>query len=112
MAIAGPAYINHMFKLSAHGDAVDVLALSVFMGAIIAQKAYTVLVYAVSEARFISYGTAVVSVTGVLVALIATRWLSAMRVMDVLFLFIGVTLPALLLLGNRYISRGARSARV
>ena len=103
MALAGPAYIDHMFKLSSHGDWIDVLALSVFMGAVVAQKAYTLLIYAVSEARFISYGTAAVSGAGVLAAAIASRWLSAMGVLDVLFFFMGVTLPALLLIGDHYI---------
>ena len=110
MAIAGPAYIGHMFKLSSRGDWIDVLALSVFMGAVIAQKAYTMLIYAVSEARFISYGTAALAATGVLMAAVAGRWLSAMGMLDVLFLFMGVTLPALLLVGDRYIRRSNISA--
>jgi O-antigen/teichoic acid export membrane protein len=100
MAFAGPLYINRMFNLSMHGDSIDVLALSLFMGAVIAQKAYTMLLYAVSEARFISFGTATVSALGVGVAAVVSIWLSPMRVIDVFFLFMGSTLPVLLLYGG------------
>jgi len=109
MGFGGPLYIDHMFNLSVHGDGIDIFALSLFMGAVIAQKAYTMLLYAVSEARFISYGTALVSVLGVASAAFASRWLAPARVIDVLFVFMGGTLPVLLLIGGyRYqrVSRG------
>jgi hypothetical protein len=110
IAFAGPFYINHMFKLTSHGDNIDVLALSVFLGAIIAQKTYTMLLYAVSEARFVSYGTAVISALGVAVALTFSHWLSSMRVIDVLFICTGVGLPLLLLFGHQRYTRARQQA--
>jgi hypothetical protein len=100
MAFAGPLYINHMFKLATHGDNVDVLALSVFLGAIVAQKAYTMLLYAVSEARFVSFGTAVISALGIGAAALSSHWLPAVRVIDVLFISMGIGLPALLIIAD------------
>ena len=112
MGFGGPLYIDHMFKLSVRGDSTDVWALSLFMGAVIAQKAYTMLLYAVSEARFISYGTAIVSVLGVASAAFASRWLPPARVIDVLFAFMGCTLPVLLLIGGYRYQRVSRAASV
>jgi hypothetical protein len=108
MAFAGPLYIDHMFNLSVHGDRVDVLSLSLFMGAVISQKAYTMLLYAVSEARFVSFGTAIVSMLGVGIAAIASHWLPAIRVIDALFLFMGSALPVLLLIGGYHYRRASR----
>lgn len=99
MAFAGPSYINHMFKLSASGDRIDVAAISLFMGAVIAQKSYTMLLYAVSEARFVSFGTAIVALAGLTLAAACSRWLSPMAVIDTLYVFIGVALPLLMLVG-------------
>lgn len=110
MAFGGPLYINHMFKLSAHGDNVDVLALSLFLGAIVAQKSYTMLLYAVSEARFVSFGTAVIAALGIGAAAIASHWLSPVRVIDVLFVCIGVGLPALLVVADARYKRERRDA--
>jgi hypothetical protein len=105
IAFAGPFYINHMFRLTARGDRLDVLALSLFLGAIIAQKAYTMLLYAVSEARFVSYGTAVISALGVATAATCSHWLPAIRSIDVLFTFMGVGLPLFLLFGHHRYTR-------
>jgi len=89
-----------MFKLAIHGDNIDVLALSLFLGAIVAQKAYTMLLYAVSEARFVSFGTAVISALGIGAAALSSHWLSSARVIDVLFVFMGIGLPALLMVAD------------
>jgi hypothetical protein len=110
MAFGGPLYIDRMFKLTAHGDNVDVLALSLFLGAIVAQKSYTMLLYAVSEARFVSFGTAVISVVGIGGAAISSHWLSPLHVIDVLFACIGTGLPALLLVANVRYQRERRDA--
>jgi hypothetical protein len=110
MAFGGPLYINHMFKLTAHGDNVDVLALSLFLGAIVAQKSYTMLLYAVSEARFVSFGTAVISAVGIGAAAFSSHWLSPMRVIDVLFVSMGIGLPALLVVADVRYKRERRDA--
>lgn len=110
MAFGGPLYINRMFKLTAHGDNVDVLALSLFLGAIVAQKSYTMLLYAVSEARFVSFGTAVISAVGIGCAAISSHWLSPVRVIDVLFVCIGIGLPTLLVAADVRYKRGRREA--
>ncbi len=110
MAFAGPLYINRMFKLATHGDNVDVLALSLFLGAIVAQKAYTMLLYAVSEARFVSFGTAVISALGIGAAALASRWLPPIRAIDVLFVSMGIGLPVLLLIADYRYKRERRDA--
>jgi hypothetical protein len=109
MAFGGPLYIDRMFKLTVQGGGIDIFALSLFMGAMIAQKAYTLLLYAVSEARFISYGTAVVVMLGMSIAGASSHWLPAPRVIDVLFIFIGVALPVLLLFGGHRYIRASRA---
>ena len=101
IAFAGPIYIGHMFKLSKLGSRFDVLALSVFLGAIVAQKTYTMLLYAVSEARLVSYGTAVVAASGVAAGLISRHWLTPMLSVDVLFLFVGSALPIFIIFAHR-----------
>lgn len=110
MAFGGPLYINHMFKLTAHGDNVDVLAMSLFLGAIVAQKSYTMLLYAVSEARFVSFGTAVISAVGIGAAALSSHWLSPMRVIDVLFVSMGIGLPALFVVADLRYKRERRDA--
>jgi hypothetical protein len=110
MAFGGPLYINHMFKLTVHGDNVDVLALSVFLGAIVAQKSYTMLLYAVSEARFVSFGTALISAVGIGGAAFSSRWLSPVRVIDVLFVSMGIGIPALLTVADMRYRRETRDA--
>jgi O-antigen/teichoic acid export membrane protein len=115
MAFAGPSYINHMFKLSAAGDRMDVAAISLFMGAVIAQKSYTMLLYAVTEARFVSFGTAIVAAAGLLLAACCSHWFSPMAVIDILYVFIGIALPLLMIIGairhRRDIRRSATSAQ-
>jgi len=91
-------YISHMFKLSAAGDRMDVAAISLFMAAVIAQKAYTMLLYAVTEARFVSFGTAVIAAAGLALAAGCSRWFSPMAVIDILYTFIGFALPALMVI--------------
>ncbi len=100
MAFLGPLYIDQMFKLSAHGDRFDVLALSLFMGAVVAQKTYSMLIYAVSEARFVSFGTAMACIVGVGTAALSSLRLPAVRVLDVLFLTVAIGIPAVLLVGG------------
>jgi O-antigen/teichoic acid export membrane protein len=99
MAFFGPLYIDHMFKLTVRGDRVDVLALSLFMGAVIAQKTYTMLLYAVAEARFVSFGTAIISALGIGAAALSSRWLPAVRVIDLLFVSVGLGVPVVLMIG-------------
>ena len=111
MAFLGPLYIERMFRLSLHGDRLDVLALSLFLGAIIAQKTYTMLLYAVAEARFVSYGTALAAATAIAAAAVSAVWLPPMRTIDVLFVTVGIAVPAILLIGDhRYRRALAESA--
>jgi len=113
MALAGPQYIGHMFKLSVSGDRIDVAAISLFMGAVIAQKAYTMLLYAVSEARFVSFGTAIISMTGVAIAWLASRQgISPVRSVDMLFFFMSGALPLLLLISGFLNQRAYRDRSV
>jgi hypothetical protein len=112
MAFGGPLYIGRMFKLTVHGDTVDVFALSLFLGAIVAQKSYTMLLYAVSEARFVSFGTAVIAAIGIVGAAISSHWLPPVRVIDVLFVCIGTGLPALLVVADLRYKRERRAAVV
>jgi hypothetical protein len=113
MALAGPQYIGHMFKLSVSGDRIDVAAISLFMGAVIAQKAYTMLLYAVSEARFVSFGTAIISMTGVAIAWLASRHgISPVRSVDMLFFFMSGALPLLLLFSGFLYQRAYRDRSV
>jgi hypothetical protein len=97
MSYGGQLYIDHMFHLEVKGDGWDVLALSLFMGAVIAQKAYTMMLYSVSEARFASYGTAGVTLL-VAAAAVVARLLGAspMRAVDLFFGITGAALPLLL----------------
>jgi O-antigen/teichoic acid export membrane protein len=108
MAAAGPLYIDRMFGLAVRGDRIDVLAISLFMGTVIAQKAYALLLYAVSEARFLSYGTALVALCGIGVALGLGPVVSAMGAIDALFVTMGVGLLILLLVSDH---RGRRAGR-
>ena len=116
MAFAGPLYINHMFKLSAAGDRMDLAAISLFMAAVIAQKAYTMLLYAVTEARFVSFGTAIVAAAGLALAACCSHWLSPMAVIDTLYAFIGFALPVLMVIAavrhRRIIHRSTLSTSV
>jgi O-antigen/teichoic acid export membrane protein len=98
MAFAGPFYISHMFKLTATGDRRDLAAISLFMAAVIAQKAYTMLLYAVTEARFVSFGTAVIAGVGLLLAAGCSRFFSPMAVIDILYAFIGFALPTMMVI--------------
>lgn len=106
LGVGGPFYIDRMFKLSVHGDSIDVIAISLFMAAVIAQKSYAMLLYAVAEARAVSYGTAIVAVAGTAAAAVGSLWLSAIRALDVLFVSLGVVLPMLLIYSSyRYVRR-------
>jgi len=100
MSFAGPFYIDHMFNLKVHGDGIDVFALSLFLGAYIAQKAYTLALYAVSEGRFVSFGTTLVSTIGACAAAASWVWLPPSRAVDTLFIVMGLGLPVLLLVGS------------
>lgn len=100
MAFFGPLYIDHMFRLTVHGDRVDIVCLSIFLGALIAQKTYTMLLYAVSEARFVSFGTATVSALAIAAAAVSSLWLPAVRVIDTLFVAVAIGVPLVLLIGD------------
>jgi len=97
MAVAGPYYIKHMFKFSAHGDRIDVMALSIFIGAVVAQKTYTMLLYAIAEARVVSFGTGGAAVFAIGAAAVSRAWLPAPKVVDVVFVVMGISLLILLL---------------
>ena len=106
LGVGGPFYIDHMFKLTVRGDTIDVIAISLFMAAVLAQKSYAMLLYAVAEARLVSYGTAVIAVVAVIAAGIASVWLPAIRTLDVLFVSMGIALPMLLVYSSyRYVRR-------
>jgi len=110
MAYMGPIYMDREFKFAIRGDRFDVLALSLFMGAIIAQKTYTMLLYAVYDARFVSFGSAVASTFGISVAALSRLWLPAVRVIDVLFLTVGIGVLIVLITGDhRYRSTLSRT---
>lgn len=100
LAFAGPYYIDRMFSLGARGDRIDVIAVALFLGAIIAQRTYSMLLYAVAEARFVSFGTALVALFATTVGLLSSRWLPPMGAIDVLFTAVGVGVPVILLIGN------------
>jgi hypothetical protein len=109
LGVGGPFYIDRMFKLSVNGDTTDVIAISLFMAAVLAQKSYAMLLYAVTEARFVSYGTAVVAIVAIAAAGVATLWLSPIRALDVLFILMGTILPMLLVFSSaRYVRRLSR----
>lgn len=108
MTYGGQLYIDRMFHLEMKGDRWDVLALSLFMGAVIAQKAYTMLLYSVSEARFVSYGTAAVTGFAALVAALSRLELPPMRAVDVFFAITGAALPLLLCVGSLRYRRAVR----
>jgi hypothetical protein len=110
LGVGGPFYIDHMFKLSVHGDTIDVIAISLFMAAVLAQKSYAMLLYAVAEARVVSYGTAIVALAATAAAGIGTLWLPAIRALDVLFVLMGIVLPILLVYSSsRYVRRLSQS---
>jgi hypothetical protein len=95
VALLGPLYIAHMFHLPETGDGVDIVCIAIFMGAIMAQKAVSLLLYSVTEARFLSYGTASVSLLALIAAATSIPWLQPNRVVDVLYALIGLLLPAI-----------------
>jgi hypothetical protein len=110
MSIGGPFYVDRMFKLTARGDRIDVIAISLFLAAVVAQKAYTMLLYAIAEARLVSFGTAVVAVVATLTAGISSFWLPPMRALDVLFGIMGTVLPALLVYSSVRYRRAVANA--
>lgn len=95
VAVLGPLYISHMFHLPETGDGLDITCIAVFMGAIMAQKAVALLLYSVSEAKFLSYGTATVSVIALVLAAASVPWLHPNRVVDVLYALVGLLLPTI-----------------
>jgi O-antigen/teichoic acid export membrane protein len=97
MAVGGTYYIRRMFHIPVEGDVTDILAISLFMGAVIAQKSYTLLLYSISEARRVSFGTAGVVVFGFCCAAFASFLLPPQKTVDVLFITTGTLLPLLLL---------------
>ena len=104
----GPMYVDRMFKLSVRGDKFDVVCIKPFCWRNCgAEKAYTMLLYAVTEAKYVSFGTAMVSALGVGAAAVASHWLSSIRTVDVLFVVMGGGLPILLLVSS-YRYRRAR----
>ncbi len=95
VALLGPLYISHMFRLPETGDRLDIACIATFMGAIMAQKAVSLLLYSVSEARFLSYGTATVSLLALALAAAVVPWLPPNRIVDVLYALIGLLLPTI-----------------
>lgn len=95
VALLGPLYISHMFHLPETGDGLDIACIAIFMGAIMAQKAVSLLLYSVSEARFLSYGTATVSLIALVLAAASVPWLEPKRVVDVLYALVGLLLPTI-----------------
>ena len=95
VALLGPLYIAHMFHLPETGDSADIAAIAIFMGAIMAQKAVSLLLYSVSEAKFLSYGTATVSLIALVLAATCVPWLTPNRVVDVLYALVGLLLPTI-----------------
>lgn len=112
IATLGPIYINHFFSLRVHGDLIDTFAISLFFGAAIAQKSCSMFQYAVSEARFISFGTVIVSLISVAVAGVSSFWLSSVRVVDVVFIVMGMGLPILLVINQSVAKRGLHAEAV
>jgi len=96
MAVGGSYYIKHMFTIAVEGDSFDIAAITLFIVAVIALKSYSLLLYAISEARRVSFATAGVAVFGIVIAGISGFWLPAHKVVDVLFLTTGTLLPILL----------------
>lgn len=96
MSVAGPWYIDEQFSLGVRGDRLDVIALSSFMGMVVALKSYTMLLCAVSEARFISFGTATIAAGACALAAATSFYLPPMRALDVLFASMSAGILALL----------------
>jgi hypothetical protein len=95
LALLGPLYISSMFHLPETGDGLDIACIAIFMGAIMAQKAVSLLLYSVAEARFLSYGTASVSLIALVLAAVSLPWLQPHRVVDVLYALTGLLLPTI-----------------
>ncbi len=97
IGIAAPFYIDYMFDFTVKGELWDVIALSVFLGAIVAQKMYSMLLYSFCEGLFMSYGSIAIVLIGGFLATISYFWLPAKESLNVLFFTIGLGLPVLLL---------------
>lgn len=97
MAVGGSYYIGHMFSMKVHGDTTDLLCIVLFLGAVVAQKSYTLLIYSIDEGRSVSYGTAAVAAIGLALAALSSIWVTPPKVVDTLFLSTGILLPLLLI---------------
>lgn len=100
ISLLGPLYVDHMFKLRVTGDAVDVWSLGLFLGAIITQKSYTMLIYSFCEGKFISYGTSIVVCFAAACTLLAFFYVPANKAIDVFYVIAGVSLPFLVFVEN------------
>ena len=100
IGFAAPIYIDYMFDLPVTGDKYDIISLSIFMGAIIAQKTYSMFIYSFCEGLFISYASIAVLLVGVAVAATASIWLPLTELVNVMFVTIGTVLPLMLIYEN------------
>ena len=96
IGFAGPVYIEYMFDLPVKGSMWDVVALSLFLGAIVAQKIYTMLIYSFCEGIFISYSSTILVLISVGCAAFSHIWLTTTDVVNVMFVTIGFMMPLLL----------------
>ncbi len=97
MAVGGSYYIGHIFTIAAHGDTFDVAAITLFIAAFIALKTYSLLLYSVSDARRVSFGTAGVVLVGFsAAAATASIGLPPHRAVDALLATTGALLMLLL----------------
>ena len=96
IGFAGPYYIELMFDLPIKGDRLDIIALSIFLGAVFAQRSYTMLVFSFCEGLFISYSSVIIVAFGVACAAFSYIWLPITDVINVMFLAIGFFIPLLL----------------
>jgi hypothetical protein len=96
MAAGGTYYIKHFFAIAVAGDTLDLAAITLCIGAVIALKTYALLLYSISEALRLSLATAGIALLGVVNAGVASLWISPIKAVDVLLLTTGALLPVLL----------------
>jgi hypothetical protein len=81
-----------VFQFKVPGPVRNLLFFDLYLAATILQN--------VPEARFVSFGTAIISAFGIGAAALSSRWLPPVRVIDVLFISPGIGLPALLVIAD------------
>ncbi len=100
IAIIGPFYVDAMFDLPVKGNLWDLLSLSIFLGAIIAQKVYSMLLYSFCEGLFISYSSIGAITLGFVCAAISYFWLPLKDTVNIMFCTIGFIIPIIILYEN------------